>query len=244
MITPSTTAATLSSEITDAKGVVMRLVPAGEFTMGSESDYSDAKPEHQVYLDTYYMDSYEVTNGLYADCVSVGGCYSPKERSQTRSLYYGAEQYKDYPVVNITWNQASGYCQWRGARLPTEAEWEKAARGNDKRTYPWGEVLDDTFANYKTGDTTKVGSYEKGISPYGVYDLMGNVWEWVADWYSETYYAESVFSNPLGPASGLFRVIRGGSWNSHDSLGRTWVRSKRDPSYSFAYVGFRCVMTP
>ncbi len=245
-------------EITDSKGVVMRLVPAGEFTMGSDNGDSDEQPVHQVFLDAYYMDTYEVTNVLYEACVNAGVCDSPHETSSyTYSSYYGNLQYENFPVIKVDWNQAKTFCgTWRGARLPTEAEWEKAARGTDGRTYPWGDSFDGTKTNfcdkncsfdwsdknYDDGytDTAPVGSYESGKSPYGLYDMAGNVWEWVADWYSETYYQSSPFENPLGPDSGQYRALRGGSWSDIEVNARTSSRFWYEPDDWDIGLGFRC----
>jgi len=249
-------------EITDPKGVTMRLVPAGEFTMGSET-YDDEKPIHQVYLDAYYMDKYEMTNALYETCVSAGVCDPPQQTSSyTHTSYYGDSQYADYPVIYVDWNQATTYCEWRGARLPTEAEWEKAARGTDGRVYPWGNEWDvrstrrlnfsdkndptgasDTVADDGYADTAPVGSYPNGISPYGLYDMAGNVWEWVADWYDSSYYANSPSSNPMGSSSGEYRVLRGGSWDSDGDNARSAYRSWYDPSLFSLNVGFRCALS-
>jgi formylglycine-generating enzyme required for sulfatase activity len=235
------------AQITDAKGIPMRLVPAGEFTMGSANGNSDERPVHPVYLDAFYMDMYEVTNAAYRACFSAGVCTPPHDTSSaTRSSYYGNSQYDNYPVINVDWNQANTYCEWRGGSLPTEAQWEKAARGTDGRTYPWGEGISCSQANYWgqnggcVGDTTEVGSYESGKSPYGIYDLAGNVWEWVADWYDENYYAYSPSSNPLGPSSGEFRVLRGGSWYYGDFDVRSAVRYNDTPANFIYVVGFRC----
>ena len=237
----------LPTEITDAKGVEMVHVPAGEFTMGSDSD------AHTVYLDAYYIDKYEVTNALYKACVDAGICDPPKEsRSQTRSSYYGNSLYGNLPVIKVDWFMADKFCKWRGAQLPTEAQWEKAARGNDSRWYPWGnEDIDCGKANYRhsfdypgycVGDTTTVGSYESGVSPYGVYDMVGNVAEWVADFYDPTYYANSSFNNPTGPSSGGQRVFRGDSWSTYGNV--TTIRRGYNPSYSFNDLGFRCSHSP
>ncbi|MEW5830799.1 MAG: SUMF1/EgtB/PvdO family nonheme iron enzyme [Chloroflexota bacterium] len=242
-VTP--TATPLLDEITDPKGVTMRLVPAGTFTMGSTA-YDDEKPPHQVDLDAFYMDKYEVTNALYKACVDAGVCSAPNNTgSYTRSSYYGDSQYDNFPVIYVDWNQAKTYCEtWRGTRLPTEAEWEKAARGTDERTYPWVEGIDCSKANYCEGDTTEVGSYESGTSPFGLYDMAGNVWEWVADWYSETYYQNSPSSNPLGPDSGQGRVLRGGSWYDYEGYLRASNRNRYSPYSIDGYIGFRCARSP
>lgn len=143
----------------------------------------------------------------------------------------------------MDWNQAKTYCEWRGAQLLTEAQCEKAARGIDGRTYPWGEVIDCAKANYGNcvGDTTEVGVYPTGKSPYGIYDMAGNVWEWTADWYSETYYQNSPSKNPLGPNSGLYRVLRGGTWGYVENHLRASARDFNSPDYIYKVIRFRCV---
>jgi serine/threonine protein kinase len=208
------TAAPLPAGITDAKSVSMRLVPAGTFTMGAVgNEYGEAAPVHEVYLDSYYMDIYEVTNTAYKLCVDAGVCELPENANRYNKL-----EYAEHPVVYVNWNMANIYCKWRDARLPTEAQWEKAARGVDERTYPWGEGLDCDKANYSNGykpcvgNTTKAGSYESDKSPYGIYDMAGNVSEWTNDWYGKNYYQNSPSANPLGPASGKVHMARGGSW--------------------------------
>jgi formylglycine-generating enzyme required for sulfatase activity len=247
---PVSTAVALPTEITDAKNVQMMLVPEGEFTMGGDTGDSDKRPAHQVYLDAFYIDKYEVTNALYEICVDSGSCQMPVATSSyTRSRYYGNLEFASYPMINVNWSQADTYCKWRGGSLPSEAQWEKAARGEVGRTYPWGEgTLDCNRANYGgcRSDTTEVGRYPNGQSPYGVYDLAGNVWEWLADWYSATYYQNSPFANPLGPDSGDYRALRGGAWSSYDiSTLRAANRYKITPDaifYNTGYgdIGFRC----
>ncbi|MEW5940665.1 MAG: formylglycine-generating enzyme family protein [Chloroflexota bacterium] len=225
-------------EITDPKGATMRLVPAGTFTMGSENGASEEQPIHEVYLDSYYMDAYEVANALYKACAEAGVCDPPEHTDR-----FDNPKYANHPVIWVDWHMAKTYCEWRGAQLPTEAQWEKAARGTDGRTYPWGERIDCEKANYfdcNKVDTAPVGSYESGKSPYGIYDLAGNVWEWVADWYSTTYYQVSPLENPLGPGSGQFRVQRGGAWNRDGYNVRSAYRYASDPALSSDVAGFRC----
>ncbi len=229
------------------KGAKMVLIPAGMFTMGSNKGEDDEKPPHAVSLDAFYIDKYEVTNALYKMCVEADTCQPPKEiRSYTRSSYYGNSQFDNYPVINVDWHQSKTYCEWRGARLPSEAEWEYAARGTDERTYPWGEGIDETHANYNQSDTTAVGSYESGKSPFGVYDMAGNVWEWVNDWYSETYYQSSPPSNPLGPASGQHGILRGGAWNVFGVISRLRSANRITVGHSSwdDLDGFRCALSP
>ena len=217
----------LPTEITDAKGITMRFVPAGEFTMGSENGDDDEKPVHRVYLDAFYMDIYEVTNAAYKVCEEANGCTPPERmESSTRPSYYNNPLFKDYPVITVDWFQANAYCEWRGSSLPTDAQWEKAARGTDERTYPWGEGIDCYKANYQEaciGDTTEVGSYLDGVSPYGLYDMAGNVWEWML--------------NLESPEIG---EIRGGSYNYYVKDARSTNRFKILSDYHFSDLGFRC----
>jgi formylglycine-generating enzyme required for sulfatase activity len=214
--------------------------------MGSDDGDSDEQPVHTVYLDEYWIDRTEVTNGQYERCVSAGECTEPKSSSSyTRDSYYGSSTYADYPMIYVDWNQAAAYCKWAGARLPTEAEWEKAARGMDGSRYPWGDTIDETRANYDSniGDTTTVGSYPAGASPYGALDMAGNVWEWVLDWYAEDYYSQSTDRNPTGPDSGDGKALRGGSWYSSDSDARSAYRYWFNPSNWNVYIGFRCAFS-
>ena len=244
------------TEITDSKGVDMVLVPVGQFTMGNDNGNADEKPAHEVYLFNYYIDKFEVTNALYRACVDVGECRL-WVRSPMRPNYYNNSEFDNYPMIEVDWDMAKTYCEWRQTRLPSEAEWEKAARGTDGRTYPWGEGLDCSRANYRNGDaycvgnTTAVGIYESGKSVYGVYDLIGNVNEWVNDLYSETYYdtlpapnTNIATTNPLGPETGSSRVLRGGSWSSYVYQVNSTVRASKIPyGYSSNDIGFRCVQS-
>ncbi|MGC9025362.1 MAG: formylglycine-generating enzyme family protein, partial [Chloroflexia bacterium] len=233
-----------------ADGMVMVYVPAGEFLMGSsDADPmadSDGKPQHTVYLDAYWIDRTEVTNAQYRRCVEAGACSAPGCWGD--SNLNGAEQ----PVVCVDWHQAQAYCAWAGGRLPTEAEWEKAARGTDGRIYPWGDAFDGSRLNCdedRCGDgwpyAAPVVSFPRGASPYGALDMAGNVWEWVSDWYDGGYYAGSPSRNPSGPASGDIKVLRGGSWyiDNPASL-RAANRVGDDPDLRVDGIGFRCVVAP
>ena len=234
-----------STMVSDVDGMVKLYVPAGEFEMGSTEGDSNEDPVHTVYLDAYWIDQTEVTNAKYEKCVEAGACDAPEDDgSYTRDSYYGNSQYDDYPVIYVDWNQAGSYCEWAGRRLPTEAEWEKAARGDDGRTYPWGDKNpSSSMLNYdkNVGDTSEVGSYPAGESPYGALDMAGNVWEWVNDWYDEDYYGRSPDMNPPGLSSGEYRVLRGGSWNNNDDLLRSALRNADYPDGAWSNLGFRCV---
>lgn len=234
---------------------VMVFVPAGEFLMGSsDSDATaadDEKPQHPIHLDAFWIDQTEITYNEYERCVRAGACSPATVHNKN---FAGAR----LPVVGVNWYQAATYCQWAGARLPTEAEWEKAARGTDGRLYPWGNNFDGRRLNYCDtncvadwrdrsaddgyGYTAPVGNYPEGASPYGVLDMSGNVWEWTADWYSPDAYAYSSYSNPGGPKQGLQRVIRGGSWYYRGPALRVARRHKDVPTSSYDNIGFRCVI--
>jgi len=229
----------LPTKITDDKGVQMELVPAENFMMGSNDGSKDEKPVHVVYLDSYYIDIYEVTTGLYRACVNAGACQQPQDTGRYKYSYFD-----DHPVVWVNWFMAKAYCEWRGAQLPTEAQWEKAARGVDGRIYPWGADIKATYANYAGVNTAAIGSYIKDKSPYGIYDMGGNVSEWVGDWYSDAYYQTSPSSNPLGPNSGQYRVLRGGSWYDNSLGVRSDRRGWNFPTNSHDNIGFRCSRMP
>ena len=225
----------------------MKLVAAGSFWMGCNTTVdsecqSDESPYHQVTLSGYYMDKTEVTQAEYKKCVDAGECDTP-------SCDWDPTGTPNRPVVCVTWSQAGEYCVWAGKRLPTEAEWEKAARGTDGRKYPWGNetatcdyaVMYDGSNGCGTGSTWDVcGKSPAGDSPYGLCDMAGNVWEWVSDWWDSGYYANSPASNPTGPVSGSNRVIRGGSFHSNYDYLRASIRLIYYPSGAYYALGFRC----
>lgn len=237
----------IGSTMTGEHGETLVYVPAGEFTMGSEYGQDDEKPVHTVYLDAFWIDQYEVTNKQYQTCVDAGTCEPPSaSNSYAHPSYYGNSEFDNYPVLYVNWDKANRYCEvWAGGDLPTEAQWEKTARGTDGRTYPWGEGIDCNKANHKdscAGDTQQVGRYENGKSFYGAYDMAGNVWEWVNDYYQSNYYMTlgNSASNPVGPDSGQYRVLRGGSWSHVDSYARSALRNYAVHSDSLGFFGFRC----
>jgi len=231
--------------------VEMVLIEAGEFLMGSsDTDTAaerDEKPQHEVFLNAFYIDRTEVTNAMYRQCVDAGYCTPPEQvKSSTHAVYYGNPDFDDYPVIYVSWSQAASYCGWRKARLPSEAQWEKAARGTDGRIYPWGAGIDCTRANYGgpegcRGDVARVGSFPDGASPYGLLEMSGNVWEWVNDWYLDIFYEDSPINNPKGPSAGERRILRGGAWITGEAILRTANRQYLAPSETNAYLGFRCV---
>ena len=282
--TPTPAFSVGSTIVSEKDGMTLVYVPAGEFQMGINAinavaacqeihahasssflcfpnGYENEGPVHTVYVDAFWIDQTEVTNAMYAKCEEAGECHPPHlARSNTRDSYYGNPRFEDYPVIYVSWNDAVAYCKWAGRRLPTEAEWEKAARWDDElqaqRIYPWGNSFDGSLVNscdvncpsssrityYNDGyeDTAPVDSYPAGRSFYGAYNMAGNVSEWVADWYSEDYYHASPSKNPQGPSSGLARLLRGGSWDDNGEFVSSFIRRWRDPSLFYETVGFRC----
>lgn len=239
------------------RGVEMVLVPAGPFLMGRNAGNPNERPEHEVYLDAYYIDVTEVSNRDYQACVEAVDevrCPSRGDNdlgSPSRFRYYGIEAYNDYPVILVSWEEAKVYCKWRGAHLPTEAQWEKAARWDpdtgDVYLFPWGlDVLDSFYLNYNSelGDTARTRNYPGGLSPVGAYEMAGNVAEWVYDWYQDNFYESSLTSNPAGPSAGEFRVMRGGSYESRGSAVTTTFRDLLRPGTKLQTLGFRCAWTP
>lgn len=242
-------------------GSPMFYIDGGEFQMGDPAVWGD----YIVTLDAYYIDRTEVTNDMYAVCVQDGGCVIPvNPLTYDGSEYYGQEPYADYPVINVTWSQADTYCRWRGARLPSEAEWERAARwdadAETGTTYPWGDDWDpdrlntcdrncplggaDPDIDDRYGLTAPVGSFPGGASPAGLLDMAGNVAEWVQDWAQTNYYAISDGINPRGPEDGTLKIVRGGAWgvSGPDAFSMT-NRSSFAPDVYGPGLGFRCAVS-
>ena len=246
-------------------------VAAGSFKMGD--NFGDGlpreRPVHAVDVDAFYIAKYETTNGQWRkfrddpgyDDVKYwpNGKVVPKDQvpywTQANNHGGGTPNSDDFPVLGVNWDSATAYCNWVSAktgkkyRLPTEAEWEKAARGADQRRYPWGNDIERADANYvgtEAFDTgMKVGSFPKGVSPYGAYDMAGNVYEWCSDWYSRDYYSASPKKNPKGPATGAYKVVRGGSFFLEAFDMRTYGRSAAWPSFqSHRMIGFRAAREP
>jgi formylglycine-generating enzyme required for sulfatase activity len=210
--------------------------------MGNTEGDANEAPEHPVLFDGYYIDLYEVTNAEYRECVEANGCTpAGSADSFTISGYRDNPAYDDYPVVSVTWDQANAYCQWAGKRLPTETEWEFAAGGPNELTWPWGIEFDPAKSAASADDVQPVGSYPDGVSPFGLFDMAGNVTEWVADTYGEDYYANSPYYNPVNTGPGDVRIFRGGSFANPDG---TFFTTTRRYTYSRSFsevdVGFRC----
>lgn len=228
----------------------MILVPAGEFIMGSSVVGGESIPEHAVYLDAYWIDKYEVTNHEYKRfCDTTGRVYPTDPGFADLPNYF--LDYPDYPVIRVTWYDAHDYAAWSGKRLPTEAEWERAAKGNtDNRLWPWGDTFDPQRANTnQAGDgwtfTCPVNSFSNGVSPTGCFSMAGNIWEWVSDWIDSDYYSSSPYANPQGPVTGGAKVFRGGSYgHSAAEAGCAYRHSYHSPETVRDYLGFRCARTP
>ncbi len=245
--TPLPTETPFLTEIKDERNVAMIYIPAGEFTMGSDTTGDiGSRPAHKLNVDAFYIDKYEVTNEMYDACVYAVECRKPRQQgSMTHNTYFSNQVFGNYPVIYIDWKMANAYCAWRGARLPTEAEWEKAARGSDdERVYPWGGgELDCSFANYHgcVGDTAPVDQYEKGKSVYGVYGMSGNVWEWTSTLFG--LYPYDATDGREDQVKIGERIARGGGWNAFGGNGaniRLDNRVKLDPGYTGPNVGLRC----
>lgn len=249
------TSTPIPTELVDARGVAMRLIPAGTFSMGMEDGPEFDQPVNLVYLNSYYLDQFEVSNSHYRQCVTAGACISPKDAEfETYADYLNSPTYDDYPVVNVSWYQAKVYCEWRGARLPTEAEWEKAARGASGFIFPWGNNFVTTNLNFcdkncsqswamlEADDgyayTAPVTAFQWGQSSYGLYNMSGNVAEWVDDWYQAYPGGNPAASADFGETD---KVVRGGSWfDPPPFMIRADHRFSLWSEASYDLVGFRC----
>jgi formylglycine-generating enzyme required for sulfatase activity len=241
--------------------MILRYVPAGEFTLGSKPDAkgadADEFPLRRITLDAFWIDQTEVSNAMFAAFLNATGGNQPgqpawfqdqKDSAQIRlngGQWQVIQGLENNPVVEVTWFGAAAYCTWAGRHLPTEAQWEKAARGTDERIYPWGDEIDCSKASYGNcalHRTLAVDSFPEGASPYGALNMSGNVWEWVADWYAVDAYANMPAENPLGPESGTARVVRGGSFDYNAKHNRATDRRNDGPGNSSYDYGFRCAV--
>ena len=247
----------------DDFGIQMIFVPEGKFLMGIDEDQvavngENAAPPHIVMLGDFYIDRFEATNAEYQACADTGAS-SPlaREEKAVNDIYISMDVFDTSPVMYLSWNDAKTYCEWRGARLPTEAEWEKAARGTDGRTYPWGEETDCSYANYGLrsengvvcfeGHILSIGNYPKGVSPYGAYDMAGNVSEWVQDCYIEDFYSQlgDSIENPIGIGDEkCSRLQRGGSAGNSPINIKTYRREPVTSDYTDYWSGVRCASSP
>lgn len=266
-----------------ADGMVMVYVPGGTFQMGSDESDSDADnsefPQHAVTLDSFWIDRTEVSVAQFRQCVTETGYETDAERKGWAYAWTGTEwaevdgadwqhpqgpnshAQEDHPVVQASWNDAAAYCEWAKAQLPTEAQWEYAARGPEGYIYPWGDTFDGTRLNFCDancpreswrvadyddgyGLTAPVGSYPGGASWCGARDMTGNVWEWVADWHDSGYFGNSPSQNPTGPEIGAYRMVRGGGWSNDHRDVRAAERSIATPDIRSGDLGFRCVVLP
>jgi formylglycine-generating enzyme required for sulfatase activity len=230
---------------TPAAETPMVEIPAGEFVMGSDGVQAleDERPSHRVWLDVFSIDLHETTTAQYAGFLAATNRRAPWQWETVDLMQHG-----DRPVVGVDWADAEAFCTWSGKRLPTEAEWEKAARGTDGRLYPWGnQTPTSDLANFALGARfsynqvlVPVQSREQGKSAYGLYHMAGNAYEWVQDWYGANYYETSPDRNPSGPSHGQFKVLRGGSWSDLPKYLLTYGRFKLPPETKNSYTGFRC----
>lgn len=270
-VPPSTPISNTTSEyeigsmlVRKVDGMEMMYVPEGNFMMGSDTGEIDERPMHEVWLDAYWVDKYEVTNDQFSKFVRETKYQTDAEAKGESYGYVGDWEFipganwmapegegsdidsrQNHPVVHMSWNDANAYCAWVGGNLPSEAQWEKAARGvEDERKYPWGEIINTNMLNYNMsiGVTTEIGSYPDGASPYGLLDMAGNVLEWGNDWYDGEYYSENDNHNPVGPGSGEGKVLRGGAWSARGAVAKVYYRYWKYPPTTNSLYGFRCVI--
>jgi formylglycine-generating enzyme required for sulfatase activity len=217
----------------------MALIPAGPFLMGG--DFDEERPRHRVTLDAFWIDRFEVTNARYVEYLRTTGAAEPRYWNKSERFHSG-EKFPRHPVVGISWSEAKAFCGWKGKRLPTEAEWEKAARGGrEGLAFPWGDSPDSTRANYDGQATVPVGSFP--ANDYGLFDMSGNVWEWVADWFDAHYYETGTEANPAGPDLGKEKVLRGGSYVDGIGPNRVAHRHWHPPATQLKWLGVRCAKT-
>ena len=253
-VTPNNIVAALdSTDIVTSNGASlagMATVPGGSFTMGATGSNAkpDETPAHEVSLAGYYIDLSEVTNLQFTRFVTTTDYKTDAERSNDAVTWrtFNTPDRQLFPVVYVSWNDAASYCDYVGKRLPTEAEWEYAARGNTRHAYPWGDVFNAQAADtieLSAGQPVAIGSHSLP-SPFGLYDMSGNVWEWVNDWYAADYYASGVSVDPSGPGSGIQKVIRGGSFRTKGQDALTTVREPASIDSRTGDIGFRCALSP
>ncbi|MFZ6027494.1 MAG: SUMF1/EgtB/PvdO family nonheme iron enzyme [Chloroflexota bacterium] len=259
---PTATQAAGATQVSAGDGMILVYVPAGEFVLGSRPEDvgadADEFPQRTIYLDAFWIDQTEVTNAMYAAFLNETGGHATGSSAWLNAIKEAVQIVKDgerwqprkglesHPAVEVTWYGAAAYCAWAGRRLPTEAEWEKAARGTHGHIYPWGSEIDCTkalYGNCAVSFTFPVGSLPDGASPYGALDMAGNVWEWVADWYAVDTYANMPQANPTGPESGTARVVRGGSFDYNAKHNRPADRRNDGPENSSYDYGFRCAVS-
>jgi formylglycine-generating enzyme required for sulfatase activity len=243
IVTPTVTA-TVTLTIEAPSGMVV--VPAGSFTMGgvNSSQNADETPPHVVTLGAFFIDALEVTNAQFARFATGAGYRTDGEKAADDVTWrtFNTPDRQRFPVTHVSWTDATRYCAWAGKRLPTEAEWERAARGSTQNIYPWGNAFNGAWANtfeLGAGQPIAVATNSKA-GPYGAFDMVGNVWEWVQDWYGGDYYVQSPRVNPTGPATGIQKVIRGGSFRNEADAATTSVRGKAGVDNRGADIGFRC----
>jgi len=231
----------VATRLSSADGMTQVFVPAGDFQMGTnERNAQKNRPVHAVTLSAFWVDQTEVTNAMYAQCIEAGACPHP---GGAANPFFGKSKYANHPVVYVTWNAADRYCRWAKRRLPTEAEWEKAARGADGRAYPWGnDPPDESRANFdlNLGAPLPADRYPLGASPYGALNMAGNVREWVADWFHQYYYLVAPPENPQGPPGGEHKSLRGGSYLDGANEIRAFSRFDHEPLSGGINRGFRC----
>jgi formylglycine-generating enzyme required for sulfatase activity len=244
---PTITPPKSATKISPIDHMVQIYIPAGTFMQGTKLDLGDEPtnetPQRKVFLSAYWIDKTLVTNAMYRNCIADGQC-GKLVQNETENYNFTAGGAADHPVVYVTWANSQKYCNWVGGSLPTEAQWEKAARGSrEAREYPWGDENPNSSLlnfNNQLGSTTITGSYPTGASPYGVLDMAGNVREWVADWYQDDYYTVAPPTNPPGPVTGTKKVLKGGGWNDPSNYVRISIRLAHDPTSPGSNRGFRC----